>query len=1187
MDNPQDVPLAQTLGWIGLHELYSHAQNPTAARSEPVNTATGNYFTAATDLSLPGVGLPFEFTRTYNSLDTTSGPLGPGWTHSYAASVAVQGNGDVVFRAEDGQRLLYTLQPDGSFKGAPGAHSTVSAVAGGYELVRHDQVRYRFDANGKLTELRDRNDNAVTLQYTNGLLGSITDTVGRTVTLTYDGSSLLTGLSSSDGREVSYQYTAGRLSSAVDGRGGVTRYTYDPGGRLATIVDANNHTVATNVYGSDGRIVSQTDARAKTSTFSWNPDTQVATFTDPAGNAWRDEYAANVLIRAIDPMGNARTVAYDRELNVVSSANGGGDVTWRTFDGRGNVLSVTEPGPTWGTTKFTYDAKNDVLTQTDDRGKTTSLEYDARANLVTVTRPGGSTTRFTRDSAGKVVGVTDPRGKNLSFAYDAAGNLTSITSPSGSVTSMSYDAAGRVVGLVEARGNVPGADPNDYKWTFGYDAAGNPTSGRDPLGNSVSATYDGVQNVLTSTDEKGRTTSYAYDPANHLSTVTGPGASVTSYEYDDAGNLARRRDPEGRSTSFDYDRLGNLTGVSSPTGQRWTYAFDPAGYISKIVDAAGNATPDPTDGTTFIEYDGVGRVVERSYSSGTTYSFRELAAVADVKYAEATPAVNNTYDGAGNRTSMTDGSGTETYEYDDLGRVTRIARGLSSFRYTYDAAGNVTRRIYPDGTSIDATYDGEGRLASVTADGATTTYTYDAAGNLTETQLPNGTVERRAYDRAGRLTSVETTKGGATLAFTTLTLDAGGNPITAIAPDGTTTYAYDERDRLTEACFSPGCSGGSDPFVRYSYDRVGNRLTETRASGTTTYTYNAADQLLSRVGPEGMDTFEYDPNGNLTRFNTRGFAYNGANQLALSTLGLLTTTYAYDGDGKRLRVAKGALTLGETEDSDTTHELWDPNAPLPQLALERNTQGDTLRRYVYGEEALSLKSGSSGPSYYHHDPLGSVVALTSSAGALQRTYAYEPFGALRAQTVPDPLAPQNPMRFTGALLDGTGLYHLRARRYDPGTGRFTQPDPVSPALTDPYVAAYVYANDRPTLLTDPSGECIFGKNPDGSCRGHSALMGKNVLKAVSIGGGVVAIFASGGTVVFIAGGISATAGGLFAAIECVDGGGFDASCNASIASAGLGVVGFGTGTFVTGPGARLLADVLGTSSITLGLAPIK
>jgi len=62
------------------------------------------------------------------------------------------------------------------------------------------------------------------------------------------------------------------------------------------------------------------------------------------------------------------------------------------------------------------------------------------------------------------------------------------------------------------------------------------------------------------------------------------------------------------------------------------------------------------------------------------------------------------------------------------------------------------------------------------------------------------------------------------------------------------------------------------------------------------------------------------------------------------------------------------------------------------------------------------------------------------------------------------------MRFTGQLLDATtGLYDLRARTYDPTTGRFAQRDPLQQPLGNPLTASYPYAAGRPTFLVDPSG----------------------------------------------------------------------------------------------------------------------
>src|SRR5205823_3319061 len=126
--------------------------------------------------------------------------------------------------------------------------------------------------------------------------------------------------------------------------------------------------------------------------------------------------------------------------------------------------------------------------------------------------------------------------------------------------------------------------------------------------------------------------------------------------------------------------------------------------------------------------------------------------------------------------------------------------------------------------------------------------------------------------------------------------------------------------------------------------------------------------------------------------------------------------------------------------------LWDSNAALPEVALERDGSGALLRRYVYGAGRISMITPS-GTFYYHHDPMGSVTNLTSSTGKTQWTELYEPFGAVRNETRNDPQAPANPMKFAGEYQDATGLYNLRARESDTASGRLLQVDPVSPDLS--------------------------------------------------------------------------------------------------------------------------------------------
>lgn len=143
------------------------------------------------------------------------------------------------------------------------------------------------------------------------------------------------------------------------------------------------------------------------------------------------------------------------------------------------------------------------------------------------------------------------------------------------------------------------------------------------------------------------------------------------------------------------------------------------------------------------------------------------------------------------------------------------------------------------------------------------------------------------------------------------------------------------------------------------------------------------------------------------------------------------------------------------------------------LALTRNKAGALLQEYTYGSgDPISLTTPAA-TYYLTGDALGSVAGVTSATGTPLIRYSYEPFGLkhkitnLAATGRPS----SEPLRFAGQYLDTSGRYDMRAREYDPSTGRFQSVDPVATAVSDPYSSVYAYAKNQPTTVTDPSGQC--------------------------------------------------------------------------------------------------------------------
>jgi len=114
--------------------------------------------------------------------------------------------------------------------------------------------------------------------------------------------------------------------------------------------------------------------------------------------------------------------------------------------------------------------------------------------------------------------------------------------------------------------------------------------------------------------------------------------------------------------------------------------------------------------------------------------------------------------------------------------------------------------------------------------------------------------------------------------------------------------------------------------------------------------------------------------------------------------------------------------------------------------------------------------GSTRRDYFHHDQLGSIIAISNKHGLSAEEREYHPFGAISLDRIVDPTLTPEDKGFIGERYDAdAGLQFLNNRYYDPELALFIQPDWLPVTEQGVGTNRYAYAANDPINKLDPNG----------------------------------------------------------------------------------------------------------------------
>jgi len=235
-------------------------------------------------------------------------------------------------------------------------------------------------------------------------------------------------------------------------------------------------------------------------------------------------------------------------------------------------------------------------------------------------------------------------------------------------------------------------------------------------------------------------------------------------------------------------------------------------------------------------------------------------------------------------------------------------------------------------------------------------------------------------------------------------------------------YTYDaQNDFLTQVDYNDGQAG---ELQDWTYDPAGNRASASANPGSWSY------DNLNRIVTSPFGSYTHDMAGNRLTGPGQTLSWDVTNRLT----GMNGVTHRYRADG--MRVQKVAAN------GDSYRWHYDAQMPVEETRVVGGQT--TVMRNIVGPRGIDIQFDGANAAFPLYDTHGNAKALLARSGSTFTTSAwrqYDVWGSLRTGSALGGASQRYCANLGHVTDDESGLIYMRARFYEPWTGRFVSEDP--------------------------------------------------------------------------------------------------------------------------------------------------